>query len=889
MLPSAEWSPRCQGWLMCRVVEGAGYWLQQGGASRQLAIGDGVVVSRNPNGLLRASQLGPMKLQFFTVHPQYLNGLLTVAEWHQFEIAPGKSSSHVLIFTANETVGQKFMRIATQLRNDKLPMRCSLLQLWANAVSGLLSSPAALPANEGRLRERFREFVGQLPEIELSESLLADLAKQLNCSERHFSRLFREEFGVSLRARQIELRLQRARQLLTGSNAKIISVAYESGYRHLGLFNSMFKKRFGVTPSEWRHQNMDKDIPVSPRNSFLRAASRSGILLVMLGLFSGLRAFAQTNPAPMFHVEKYLASGNSILTPEDISGIFTNVPAAFGTNVSFDGISAVLGDLQTAYRERGFVTVSVGLPQQKLTNATVKVRVIEGRLVAINVSGNHYFSSNNVMRALPGLHTNMLLNSKVFQRELDNANASRDRQVYPVIAPGPEPGTSELTLKVKEQLPLHARVEVNNQGTPGTPPMRVNFNSQYDNLWDLEHQVGLQYSFSNEKFKTLDRYSKTSFDAPLIASYSGYYRLPAGGYPSVQQQVDDHSSGFGYDEASHQFRLPPPTGRPEATFYASRSTSDTGVNYPTPVAVGGINNPNFTITTNTSGQIVSLNEDLGGRFSMPLPTFTHISGTLSFGIDYKNYKSTSYQTNGSFINIQIGNDPATGDPIFQDNAINQAQPPAITKLDYLPFNFGLNGSVPDPQGTTFFNAGANWNILPYLSRNADFAKAAYTSKARANYVSLQLGASREQKFYKNWAVLFRADGQWANGALISNEQYAMGGVAGVRGYSDGAAYGDAGWRATIEPRTPLVNIGMVDGNIPCWIRGSIFVDYGQTYLLQPPAGNNGRQKFLGAGLGMTANIGSHLDGRISLAWPVFTAAATSAGDTHVYFGIGAQF
>src|SRR5260221_1546674 len=263
LLPSAEWSPRCQGWLMCRVVEGAGYWLQQGGASRQLAIGDGVVVSRNPNGLLRASQLGPMKLQFFTVHPQYLNGLLTVAEWHQFEIAPGKSSSHVLIFTANETVGQKFMRIATQLRNDKLPMRCSLLQLWANAVSGLLSSPAALPANECRLRERFREFVGQFPEIELSESLLADLAKQLNCSERHFSRLFREEFGVSLRARQIELRLQRARQLLTGSNAKIISVAYESGYRHLGLFNSMFKKRFGVTPSEWRHQNMDKDIPVS--------------------------------------------------------------------------------------------------------------------------------------------------------------------------------------------------------------------------------------------------------------------------------------------------------------------------------------------------------------------------------------------------------------------------------------------------------------------------------------------------------------------------------------------------------------------------------------------------------------------------------------------------
>ncbi len=107
-----------------------------------------------------------------------------------------------------------------------------------------------------------------------------------------------------------------------------------------------------------------------------------------------------------------------------------------------------------AYRERGFVTVSVGLPQQKLTNATVKVKVTEGRLAAINVTGNHHFSEENVRRALPSLHTNMLLNSHVFQRELDTANVNRDRQIYPVIGPGPEPDTSALTLKVKRPIAM---------------------------------------------------------------------------------------------------------------------------------------------------------------------------------------------------------------------------------------------------------------------------------------------------------------------------------------------------------------------------------------------------------------------------------------------------
>ena len=199
---------------------------------------------------MRASQLGPLKLQYFTVQPQFLNGLLTVSEWHQLEAVPDGA---ILNFTAVEPIGQKFAHIANQTHNESLTVRCALLQLWAGAVMGMFpASHAAAGAN--KLRDRFRQFIGQMLEAELSGKTLAELAEQLHCSERHFSRLFREEFGVPLRARQIELRLQRARQLLADSDAKIINVAFESGYRHLGLFNAMFKRRFGVTPSEWRRK-----------------------------------------------------------------------------------------------------------------------------------------------------------------------------------------------------------------------------------------------------------------------------------------------------------------------------------------------------------------------------------------------------------------------------------------------------------------------------------------------------------------------------------------------------------------------------------------------------------------------------------------------------------
>ncbi|HUZ06539.1 MAG TPA: POTRA domain-containing protein, partial [Candidatus Paceibacterota bacterium] len=162
-----------------------------------------------------------------------------------------------------------------------------------------------------------------------------------------------------------------------------------------------------------------------------------------------------TNAGPRFEVEKYLVMGNSVLTPKAIGMTLTNIDGAFGTNVSFDGVSTVRDELQNAYQKRGYVTVSVAVPKQTLINNTVKVQVTEGRLADIIVKGNHYFSSNNVMRALPSLHTNMLLNGPVFNAELSRANANQNRQIYPVIEPGPDPGTSELVLGVKDRLPLH--------------------------------------------------------------------------------------------------------------------------------------------------------------------------------------------------------------------------------------------------------------------------------------------------------------------------------------------------------------------------------------------------------------------------------------------------
>jgi AraC-like DNA-binding protein len=78
------------------------------------------------------------------------------------------------------------------------------------------------------------------------------------CSVRHVSRQIKSYFGHSLAPKKTELRLQKARELLEGTDAKIIDVAMESGFQHVGLFTAVFKKHFRVTPSKWRTRHQMK-------------------------------------------------------------------------------------------------------------------------------------------------------------------------------------------------------------------------------------------------------------------------------------------------------------------------------------------------------------------------------------------------------------------------------------------------------------------------------------------------------------------------------------------------------------------------------------------------------------------------------------------------------
>jgi AraC family transcriptional regulator len=82
--------------------------------------------------------------------------------------------------------------------------------------------------------------------------LLAELARTCNSSVFHFARSFSARFGCAPFAYQRKVRLQKARDLLLGTELPVQVVGYEVGLENPTHFSRLFRRESGFSPSELR-------------------------------------------------------------------------------------------------------------------------------------------------------------------------------------------------------------------------------------------------------------------------------------------------------------------------------------------------------------------------------------------------------------------------------------------------------------------------------------------------------------------------------------------------------------------------------------------------------------------------------------------------------------
>jgi AraC family transcriptional regulator len=81
---------------------------------------------------------------------------------------------------------------------------------------------------------------------------VTELSAAVGMNVDHFSRMFKRSTGLAPHQYLDNIRLERAKQLLAEGRAAMIDIAYEIGYANPSQFSTFFRKRTGLSPTEFR-------------------------------------------------------------------------------------------------------------------------------------------------------------------------------------------------------------------------------------------------------------------------------------------------------------------------------------------------------------------------------------------------------------------------------------------------------------------------------------------------------------------------------------------------------------------------------------------------------------------------------------------------------------
>lgn len=84
---------------------------------------------------------------------------------------------------------------------------------------------------------------------------LSDVARIANYSPNYFGNKFKAYTGVSFKAYVMSLQFTLAEQMLEHTALSVTEICYQCGFKDFSNFMTYFKRRYGITPSEYRRQH----------------------------------------------------------------------------------------------------------------------------------------------------------------------------------------------------------------------------------------------------------------------------------------------------------------------------------------------------------------------------------------------------------------------------------------------------------------------------------------------------------------------------------------------------------------------------------------------------------------------------------------------------------
>ena len=137
---------------------------------------------------------------------------------------------------------------------------------------------------------------------------------------------------------------------------------------------------------------------------------------------------------------------SAVMPPDVREGI---VAPHIGKEVSVEDLYAIVGKLNTWYRENGYITCRAYLPPQTIHAGIVHIALVEGRTGNIEVKNNKYTNTDYITDKI-GLEKDEIANIKTLDERVTWFNETNDVFLHLTLRAGKEPGTTDYELSVRE-------------------------------------------------------------------------------------------------------------------------------------------------------------------------------------------------------------------------------------------------------------------------------------------------------------------------------------------------------------------------------------------------------------------------------------------------------
>lgn len=519
-----------------------------------------------------------------------------------------------------------------------------------------------------------------------------------------------------------------------------------------------------------------------------------GLLALLLAGLWGHATVAQAveSSAPRFDIARFDVRGNTLLKADAVAALLAPFT---GKQRDFRDVQLALEALQDAYREAGYGTVLVILPEQEVDRGTIVLKIAEAKVRQVTVEGNRHFDEANIRRSLPALKEGEAPNTRALAANLRLANENPAKETTLQFRGTDSDDAVDAVVKVADDKPWKLGATLDNTGTQATGISRLGLSFQHFNLGNRDQSLAFQYITSPEKPSQVNVFG-LGFHAPLYAA---------------DASVD---------------------------VFGGHSDVDSGV-VENLFAVSG------------KGTV------LGLRYNQNLVKHGDYEQRLVLGLDYRAYQNAAVPLGGTTSLI-----------------------PDVTVH---PLSLGYSGQWTTVQGTTGFYLTLVRNIPGgSMGRNEHFNLS--RAGADADYALARFGASVGRVLPADWQARLALNGQYTDDALVSGEQFGLGGATSVRGFNEREIANDVGYQGNLELYTPDIASKLGWGESQA--RLLAFYDFGHVYRNKALAGETASATVASIGAGLRYSYRKNFGLRLDVASVVDAGGSQKVGDTMIHLNLG---